>query len=396
MPSTLLRIAALAAALPVLLGAATAGTALARPTTAARVDPAAPRAGAPSATAALTLINGDRLLTGSDGKGRRSSVVLKAPGSGLSTSLVTLRSGSRELVIPWAALPYLGRGIDPRLFEVGALQRAERDGRLPITVRYTGHRPALPGVTVTSRVPGLEQGYLTASSARAFAAALARQMMSDHSRGSYGTDRLFAGGVNISLTGPAPARARPNFRTHTLTVKATNLAGKPDTGDVVQVFNVDNKAVFGVGGEDWFNNFYRGTRSTALRRGPTGRWRSSSRIPDGRRMYGWTCFRSSLSPGTPRFTYAPAPLPARSPWRRSAATTTCAPPSAATTHPPAWEPPTAPPASSTPAGTWPLETSARGQVPVCLRLARQFLLSVILAACLAITRRAAGDRAARL
>jgi len=264
MPSTWLRRAALAtalataltAALPVPLGAATAGTALARPTEAARVNPAAPRAGAPPA---LTLINGDRLLTVLDANGRRSSVVLKAPGSRLSSSLVTLRSGSRQLVIPWAALPYLGRGLDPRLFEVGALRRAERDGRLPITVRYAGRPPALAGVTVTSRAAGLEQGYLTASSARAFGAALARQMISDHSSGSYGTDGLFAGGVSISLPGMAPAPVRPHFRMHTLTVKATNLAGKPDTGDVVQVFNVDDKAVFGVAGEDWFNDFDHGT-----------------------------------------------------------------------------------------------------------------------------------------
>jgi hypothetical protein len=259
MPSALLRRAALAAALPVLLGAATAGTALAGPTTATRVDPAAPRAGAPPETTALTLINGDRLLTSADGNGRHSSVVLKAPGSGLSTSLVTLRSGSQELVIPWAALPYLGRGLDPRLFEVGALRRAERDGRLPVTVRYTGRRPALPGVTVTSQAQGLEQGYLTAFSARAFASALAAQMMSDHSHGNYGTDGLFAGGLNISLPGTAPARARPDFKTHTLTVKATNLAGQPDTGDLVQVFNVNDKAVFGVGGEDWLNDFYHGS-----------------------------------------------------------------------------------------------------------------------------------------
>lgn len=262
MPFPLLRraklVAELAAALPVLLGAATAGTALARPATAPRLNPVSSRAGASPPTAPLTLLNGDRLLTGSDGEGNRSSVVLKAPGSGLSGSLTTLRSGSQELVIPWAALPYLGRGLDPRLFEVGALQRAERDGRLPITIRYQGQVPALPGVKVTGRAAGLEQGYLTASSARAFGAALARQVISGHSRSGRGTGGLFSGGLTISLAGAAPVSARPNFRTHTLTVKATDQAGNPDTGDVVFVQNVHNADVFGATGDEG-NVFDHGT-----------------------------------------------------------------------------------------------------------------------------------------
>lgn len=263
MPSPLLRMAALAAGLPVLLGAA-AGTALAAPASATgpsagHTGPAAARWGEPPTPAMLTLINGDRLLTGPAGDGRRSSVVLRAPGSGLAGSLVTLGSGGRKLVIPWAALPYVGKSLDPRLFEVGALQRAERDGRLPVTIRYKVHPPALPGVTVTSRATSSEQGYLTASSARVFGAALARQMARDHARGSYGTDGLFAGGVSVSLPGTAPVPARPRFPLHTLTVKATNPAGTPDTGDSVLVFNVHNEAVFGAAGFGQLNIFYHGT-----------------------------------------------------------------------------------------------------------------------------------------
>jgi len=88
MSSPLLRVAALAAGLSLLLGAATAGTALADPAAAAgpaaRVVPAAARGGAPPASAVLTLLNGDRLLTGSAGGGRPSDVVLRSPGSGLA------------------------------------------------------------------------------------------------------------------------------------------------------------------------------------------------------------------------------------------------------------------------------------------------------------------------
>lgn len=260
MPSPLLRFAVLAAGLPLLAGAATAGTALAGTAatagTAARVVPAAARGGAPPPGAVLTLINGDRLLTGQAGDGRRSSVVLRAPGSGLARSLVTLGLGSRKLLIPLAALPFVGRGLDPRLFDVGALQRAERNGRLPVTIRSRGLAPALPGVTVTSRAKGIEQGYFTASSARAFGAALVRQMTRDHARGSYGTDGLFAGGVSVSLPGAAPARARPHFPMHTLTVTATSSAGKADTGDDVEVFNVSKPHASG--DSLWLNGFYHG------------------------------------------------------------------------------------------------------------------------------------------
>ncbi len=36
------------------------------------------------------------------------------------------------------------------------------------------------------------------------------------------------------------APARPGFPMHTLTIKGFSLAGKPDTGDLVQLFDVDD------------------------------------------------------------------------------------------------------------------------------------------------------------
>ena len=143
MPSALLRMAALAAGLPLLLlGAATAGTAQAQRAAAAgpaaRVVPAAARGGVPPTTAPLTLLNGDRVLTRSAPTGIRVGAVPRVLGSSLAASLMTLRQGTRTLLIPWAAIPYLGRGLDLRLFDVAALHRAERDGRLPVTLRYRG------------------------------------------------------------------------------------------------------------------------------------------------------------------------------------------------------------------------------------------------------------------
>ena len=110
-----------------------------------------------------------------------------------------------------------------------------------MTVSYRGRVPSLPGVTITRAGGGTARGYLTAAGAAAFGAALARQFIADHARGSYGQDGMFAGGVSVRLAGvPATAQPATAFPMHTLTVTGTNLAGKPDTGDQVMIFNADN------------------------------------------------------------------------------------------------------------------------------------------------------------
>jgi len=59
---------------------------------------------------------------------------------------------------------------------------------------------------------------------------------------------MFASGTTITVAGPVawPARARPDFPMHTLTVRATNLAGRPDTGDEVEVLNAANWPTFDI------------------------------------------------------------------------------------------------------------------------------------------------------
>jgi hypothetical protein len=59
--------------------------------------------------------------------------------------------------------------------------------------------------------------------------------------GMFRQARPAAAGMTIRMAAPArQAPARPGFRMHTLTVKGFSLAGKPDTGDLVQLFDVDN------------------------------------------------------------------------------------------------------------------------------------------------------------
>jgi hypothetical protein len=225
--------------------------------------------------APVILPNGDRVAMrrGPDGA---ASVLLPPAGplsalAALSTGAVTsLRFGGSRYDIPADALPYLGRGLSPSLFDLAALRRAETGGRLPVLLRFAGHRPALPGVVITRSAAGSAAGYLTAASALRFGTAMARQYLADHHRAGYGTDGMFGNDLAISLAGAAGAArgadresqghggSRPGFAMHTLTVTGTNRQGKPDTGDIVDVINVDNlnrfDSPFGA-----TNVFYRGS-----------------------------------------------------------------------------------------------------------------------------------------
>jgi hypothetical protein len=220
---------------------------------AAAAPASTPHSAAPAAAAAattrsrmLTLINGDRVAVSATRSGGVVARVARAAASGIGGTMVRLDLGGKAFQIPADALPYLNRGLSPALFELSSLAGAESAGRLPVQVGYHGRAPRLPGVTITSARGGTARGYLTAASAATFGAALARQFLADHARGSYGADGMFANGVAIGLPGKAAAAAaRPHFVMHTLTVTGTDLAGQPDTGDLVSVFNVDNLLKFG-------------------------------------------------------------------------------------------------------------------------------------------------------
>jgi hypothetical protein len=244
--------AALAAVLAVGFAGAPAGAGQGPGSAASDQLSATPRAGAAAGNSQprpVTLINGDRLLAGAEPGGGMSHELIAGTARGIGAALAAMTLGGKTYVIPADALPYLGRGLDPGLFDIASLLRDQARGRLPVEVRYAGRVPSLPGISITVARRGIARGYLTAASARTFGAALARQFTADHARGSYGQDGLFAGRVSISLPGAAGRRAaqrsgpRPagrHFPMETLTVTGTNLAGKPDTGDVVQIFNADN------------------------------------------------------------------------------------------------------------------------------------------------------------
>lgn len=195
----------------------------------------------PVASSPVLMINGDRLVirpVAGGGVGR----LIPVPDGG---PLFTLHVKGVSYDIPVDALPYVGRGLDPNLFNLGDLQRLESAGRLPVRLTFTGARRAIPGITVTRSNGLIAAGYLTAASARAFGRALYRQFRSDHANAGYGGAALLRG-VSIALAGaPATAPIRPQFPMHTLTVTGTNEFRKPDNGDIVIILNADNPEVFG-------------------------------------------------------------------------------------------------------------------------------------------------------
>ena len=262
-----------------------AAVTVALPAWAGLASPAA-RTGAPSAASfpeagyaqpGALLITGDRVTAGA---------VIRAAEAGGVGGLIQMSVAGRRYVVPSDAFPYLGHGLDPNLFNVNAIARADHDGVLPVRVTYFGRVPRLPGVTITTASSGVASGYLTAASARTFGAALARLSAADRADGRYGTDGMFADGAQISLpptaspAGP-PATNRPAYPMHTLTVRGVNAAGQPDTGDNVIVANVDDPDAFGNG---WAarGTFYHGVAKFSV---PAGTYWAVS--VSGPWAFGW-------------------------------------------------------------------------------------------------------------
>src|ERR1022692_1286016 len=211
----------------------------------------------------VLLINGDRVQVTSAHGAPHIAMVAPAASGTQARSMLIWGVGGRTYVIPAAVLPYVGSSLNLSLFDLPALQRLEKDGRLPLRISFRGHLPELPGVRITRFGASTAQGYLTAASARLFGAALDRQLIADHVRGSYGGG-IFARVRSISLAGSAAPTAMPDYPMRTLTVRGTDLNGTPDNGDSVLITSVDNSNRFGGIGA-----FYHGLAKLSV---PTGHY----------------------------------------------------------------------------------------------------------------------------
>jgi hypothetical protein len=142
----------------------------------------------------------------------------------------------RTYLVPSLATAYLGRVLDPSLFDVTTLAAAPDPARMQVRVAHTGAAPSLPGVTITSDRSGVAEGYLTADSAVDFGAALRTQWRADHGTGS-GT--LFARVTSIAAATVAAPVVTPAFPMKTLIIHAVDATGAPTDGFGL-LMNVDD------------------------------------------------------------------------------------------------------------------------------------------------------------
>jgi hypothetical protein len=197
------------------------------------------------AASALTLVTGDQVRLA--GTATKHAVLIRpAAKSGPGRVLGTHRIGSDVYVIPAVAEPYLGRFLDPRLFDVTQQLAAPKpSGRLPVRVSYTGSaKPAVPGVTITSAAKGVAEGYLTPTTAPAFGAALTNQWKADSRAKWPKRSTLFTGVTKISSTLPGGSTVTPNYPMYTLVIKAIGADGQPVADGFGALMNVDSGAKY--------------------------------------------------------------------------------------------------------------------------------------------------------
>jgi len=208
--------------------------------------PTTTQAKAASAPAArgVTLVTGDSVRVTKDAKGRTIVAGLPATRSGAGAAFQTVTTPKRTYAVPFSARPYLGRFLDPTLFDVTALSRAGVGARIPVRLTFSGAKvPAVPGLTVTSSTTGAASGYLTAASARRFGGALAAQYRTD-AKAHFPKRATLFGVTRVVADFSVPPLVTPHYPMRTLIIKVLGSDGAPVPFGVVDVYNTDSFARF--------------------------------------------------------------------------------------------------------------------------------------------------------
>ncbi|HEX9334777.1 MAG TPA: hypothetical protein VF892_02785, partial [Pseudonocardiaceae bacterium] len=195
-------------------------------------------------TSTVTLITGDQVTVTTRPGGPTSYAT--RPAAGGSAAFRSFRnSAGEQIVVPVIAAPFVGRQLDPSLFDVSTLVRDGIGVRSPTPVALTfaaGVTPAEPpGVTFTSVTGSSARGYLGVASTTVFAAALRRQLGADVRAGRpVGSGQLFGGLVSMTLDAPSTPFVAPRFDLHDLQLNAVDSSGAaPNAADVV-LLNTDD------------------------------------------------------------------------------------------------------------------------------------------------------------
>jgi len=167
-----------------LAGAAIIG-ALFVATGASASTPMAPVAtGSPSATQ-VRLVTGDIVVLRTDPTGRQTANVVSAHRHGVAGIFRSFNIGTDLFVVPQSAAPYFGRQLDPSLFDVSQLAKHPQASlHVNVTVRAGAPDVRLPGTTLRKVDATHAVAAFSATSAKSFGAALARQAHHDLSRGA--------------------------------------------------------------------------------------------------------------------------------------------------------------------------------------------------------------------
>jgi hypothetical protein len=195
-------------------------------------------------TSTVTLITGDQVMVTIRPGGPTSYAT--RPVAGGATAFRAFQNASGEkIIVPVIAAPFIGRQLDPSLFDVSALVRDGIGTRssMPVALTFaSGVTPtAPPGVRFTSVNGSAARGHLDAGSTTAFAAALRRRIGADVAAGRpAGSGELFGGLVSMTLDAPSTPFVAPRFDLHDLQLNAVDATGvPPDVADVV-LLNTDD------------------------------------------------------------------------------------------------------------------------------------------------------------
>lgn len=191
-------------------------------------------------TQTVTLPTGDQVSVSEDG---RFETVGGAAGRGTAGSFISRQVNGDRFVTPVTALPFLGRGLDPNLFDVSALLRDRTNGRIPVKITFAAGASQSPpaGVTLTTAAAGKTwNGFLTSASARAFGAALDRAARAGSKPAS-----LFPGVQSVTYAGQGPAAAaKPQFAMRTLILNVLDDQGQPVNAADLAVVNTDDARAY--------------------------------------------------------------------------------------------------------------------------------------------------------